>query len=243
MSHKEAQSALNEYLDALTALAEPEYVEKLELASKLLETANKNLIQQSQDMLDVPEQDKLLVLSAVDENIINTIACKENDNSVETVSREAVIDLRPLQKRLPSRFQALFFEVEGLTLALPLIELGGIVQMQALTKLPSKPSWFLGMLVEKDLKYQCVDTAQWVMPEKYDNKMQQGLSYAYAIQLGKTPWALACSQLATTHELTHDDIKWRDQGTNRPWLAGMIKQKMCALIDASRLIDLLESKP
>jgi purine-binding chemotaxis protein CheW len=40
--------------------------------------------------------------------------------------------------------------------------------------------------------------------------------------------------------LTHQDIKWRDKRATRPWLAGLIKDKMCALIDVSATKALLE---
>jgi purine-binding chemotaxis protein CheW len=80
------------------------------------------------------------------------------------------------------------------------------------------------------------------MPEKYSAAMAASLHYAYVVQLGKSPWALACEKLADTHELSHDDIKWRSQDNKNPWLAGTIKQKMCALIDAARLISMLQAK-
>jgi purine-binding chemotaxis protein CheW len=248
MSHKAGNNALSQYLHDLTDLQIPEnaardHADELAIAAQLLEIANAKLIEESIELPDL--SGKAVFLSPSDEldSAISEIVCKENDNTVETVSREAVIELRPLNERLPNRFQALFFDVAGLTLAIPLIELGGIIQMQELSKMPGKPNWFMGVLVKQEDRYHCVDTALWMMPERYTDQLQQVLNYTYAIQLGKTPWVLACSRLATTHELTHDDIKWRDQSKSKPWLAGMIKQKMCALIDASQLIELLESKP
>jgi purine-binding chemotaxis protein CheW len=40
--------------------------------------------------------------------------------------------------------------------------------------------------------------------------------------------------------LQPDDVKWRTSASKRPWLAGVIKEKMCALIDVDNLIYLLE---
>jgi purine-binding chemotaxis protein CheW len=34
-------------------------------------------------------------------------------------------------------------------------------------------------------------------------------------------------------------VKWREREGKRPWLAGMVKDKMCALVDAQQLIALL----
>ena len=44
------------------------------------------------------------------------------------------------------RFQALFFEVAGLKVALPLKELGGIHQIGPLNTLPGKPAWYKGVM-------------------------------------------------------------------------------------------------
>lgn len=263
MSHNKAQTALSAYLHSLTLANVPEQTHELMVATQLLANANKVMFEQTSEDAEIREQAPLPDAIKRRESSKNSILYKENTHTVETVNRGAFTELLPLCDRLPKRFQALFFDVAGLTLAIPLMELGSIIEMQPLSKLPGKPDWFMGMLVkgqttqrsayknmrnaeqkdEQQNKFQCVDTARWIMPKKYTPELQQSLDYTYAIQLGKTPWVLACSGLATTYELSHDDIKWRDQGTKRPWLAGMIKQKMCALIDASQLIAALESKP
>lgn len=261
MPPNQAKLALNNYLDTLTSSDEPDLANDLALASRLLENANSLLIEEQVELPSPLSQEKSP--HQLNDLRIKPIESKEIANSVETVSIEAPLinevdvaepkkeiqvqadadNEKPLRQKLPGRFQALFFEVAGLTLAIPLVELGGIIQMQELSRLPAKPDWFMGVLVKQQDKYQCVDTARWIMPEKYTQEMAESLNYTYLIQLGKTPWSLACEHLATTHELSHDDIKWREIGGKRPWLAGMIKQKMCALVDASQVIKLLESKP
>jgi purine-binding chemotaxis protein CheW len=40
--------------------------------------------------------------------------------------------------------------------------------------------------------------------------------------------------------LSKEDVKWRTNDSKRPWLAGVIKEKMCALIDVNNLNALLE---
>jgi purine-binding chemotaxis protein CheW len=34
-------------------------------------------------------------------------------------------------------------------------------------------------------------------------------------------------------------VQWREQKGKRPWLAGMVKQRMCALIDVYQLVTML----
>jgi purine-binding chemotaxis protein CheW len=137
------------------------------------------------------------------------------------------------------KFQALFFEVAGLKVALPLKELGGIHQMGALNTLPGKPDWYKGVMLYRDQKINVVNTAMWVMPEKYDQALAEKLNYQYVIMLGKSSWGLACETLVNTVSLEQDDVKWRSSEGKRPWLAGLIKQHMCALLDVDALIALL----
>lgn len=242
MQPDHAAKALNEYLDDLINDEPSVHADDLARASQLLLSANQMLVDES-PLRELEEAPASSVLEP--EDLIhseNAIEDKEFVTSVETVNIEGDLDLRPLQEKLPARFQALFFEVAGMTLAVPLVELGGIMELQELNKLPGKPSWSMGLMLKNQDKYHCVDTAKWVMPEKYSAAMAASLQYAYVVQLGKSPWALACEKLADTHQLSHDDIKWRSQDNKNPWLAGTIKQKMCALIDAARLISMLQAK-
>jgi purine-binding chemotaxis protein CheW len=79
------------------------------------------------------------------------------------------------------------------------------------------------------------------MPEKYSPDMADNLDYRFVINLGKTPWGLACEKLVNTVELNKSDVKWRANTGKRPWLAGMVKEKMCALINVAELVQMLQS--
>ena len=132
-------------------------------------------------------------------------------------------------------FQALFFEVAGMTFAVPLTHLGGIYQMTRLTSLFGKPNWFAGVLTERERQLYVVDTARWAMP---GHQAQE--QYQYLVTLGESNWGLGCHQLKGTALLTRDQVKWRATPGSRPWLAGMVKEKMCALLHVDALIGLLE---
>jgi purine-binding chemotaxis protein CheW len=144
-----------------------------------------------------------------------------------------------LQDSLDFRFQALFFEVAGLTLAVPLTTLGGIHQIDKIAPLFGKPDWFMGVMLHRESKLSVVDSAKWVMPEKYTEELAESLNYRYLIMLGESEWGLASEKLVNTVNLTKDDVKWRGSTGKRPWLAGMVKEKMCALIDVEELISML----
>ncbi len=137
-------------------------------------------------------------------------------------------------------FQAMFFEVAGLMIAVPLIELGGILNNDKITSLMGKPDWFKGIMLHREDKISVVDTARWVMPEKCDEALISALNYQYIIMLSDSSWGLTAESLTDTVTLKQEDVKWLDTPNKRPWLAGLVKNRMCALLDVKSLIKLLE---
>ncbi|PSW19523.1 hypothetical protein C9I98_11440 [Photobacterium sanctipauli] len=144
------------------------------------------------------------------------------------------------QHQLGNEFQALFFEVNGVTFAVPLTELGGIHQLGEVNHLLGRPPWYLGLMTNRDHQLDVVDTARWVMPEKLaDDEHRE--EYRYLVMLGESKWGLACNTLQGTENLTEHSVRWREKAGKRPWLAGMVKEKMCALIHVSELISMLNA--
>lgn len=171
-----------------------------------------------------------------DELEIRDSSSTEKSRDEETIAAKTKV---ALQDSLDFRFQALFFEVAGLTLAVPLTTLGGIHQIDKIAPLFGKPDWFMGVMLHRESKLSVVDSAKWVMPEKYTEELAESLNYRYMIMLGESEWGLASEKLVNTVNLTKDDVKWRGSTGKRPWLAGMVKEKMCALIDVEELISML----
>ena len=131
-------------------------------------------------------------------------------------------------------FQALFFVVSGVTFAVPLTELGGIHQLTKLNSLIGKPDWFAGVLTQRESQLNVVDTTRWIMPGREATE-----PYQYLVMLGNSQWGLACHELHGTELLVSERIQWRNSAGKRPWLAGMVKDKMCALLHVQELLALL----
>ena len=136
-------------------------------------------------------------------------------------------------------FQVLLFEVAGLTLAVPLTDLGGIHKITTVSPIFGKPSWLNGVMLHNNEKFNVVDTAKWVMPEKSASKLSDSASYKYIIVLDKSGWGLSCERLIANDSILPEQVKWRNVETSRPWLSGMIKNKMCALMNVPQLINML----
>src|SRR5690554_4423585 len=135
-------------------------------------------------------------------------------------------------------FECLIFCVAGLQLAVPLVLLGAIHRIEDRIKpIPGRPPWYMGMLPERGLNLKVVDTARWIMPERApDNAHEQ---YRFVIRLDDSDWALACDSVAESFTLDPDQVRWRTSRSKRPWLAGTVVQRMCALIDVGTMASLL----
>ena len=151
----------------------------------------------------------------------------------------ATVDGRPTWAAEP--FECLLFDVAGLTLAVPLVCLGSIYSLegQELTPLFGQPEWFLGILTCQAGNLKVLDTARWVMPDRYRDDLRQGLQYVISVQ--GYEWGLAVHQVSRSIRLDPSEIKWRSQRVQRPWLAGTVIEHMCALLDVSALAELIAS--
>ncbi|ABP80211.1 CheW domain-containing protein [Stutzerimonas stutzeri] len=138
-------------------------------------------------------------------------------------------------------FECLLFDVAGLTLAVPLVCLGSIYPLagQELTPLFGQPSWFLGILPSQAGNLKVLDTARWVMPDRYRDDFREGLQYVISVQ--GYEWGLAVHQVSRSIRLDPSEVKWRTQRHQRPWLAGTVIEHMCALVDVTALAELIAS--
>lgn len=190
--------------------------------------------------------------NTLSEPLVSTksLAAAQSVEKVSTAEPEIVAQEAKIEVPVPAEaksdasyrkgsFQAMFFEVAGLIVAVPLIELGGIHNVDKTTPLMGKPDWFEGVMIHREDKINIVDTAQWIMPDKCDQALKDSLNYQYVIMLNNSNWGLMAEKLVDTVTVEHDDVKWMESSSKRPWLAGLVKNRMCALLDVESLIKLL----
>lgn len=135
-------------------------------------------------------------------------------------------------------FQAMLFQVAGLTLAVPLEELNGVVEFDAeqLTEMPGHADFFLGLMAHQGRSVPVVDTARLVFPPE---KLQQLAGddplerVKRVVLIGDGRWGLACDEVDEVITLRRDEVRWRSNRTRRRWLLGTVIQHMCALVDTN----------
>ncbi|MBC6907142.1 chemotaxis protein CheW [Saccharophagus sp. K07] len=146
---------------------------------------------------------------------------------------------RPLWAQ--KHFEVLLCRVSGLTLAVPLVALGHIHPLtEQLTPIFGQAEWFMGLQPTPAGQIRVVNTALFVMPERYDPAFVE--SARYVITIDGLDWGLAIDQVQQPTRLNPEDVTWRGERSKRPWLAGTIKSAMCALLDIPRMGQMLESQ-
>ncbi|NLC10078.1 MAG: chemotaxis protein CheW [Gammaproteobacteria bacterium] len=223
MKTNKSQTALQNYLDGLLQEAEieqfnepkPVMLEEKPLAPVLLPTftAPKIVVeQQVEAKIDIEMQPEL----------------------------QPVVDEKPAWSQQP--FECLLFDVAGLTLAVPLICLGSIYQLSEddITPIFAQPEWFVGIMSTPAGNLKVLDTARWVMPERYNPELRK--DFSFVISIDGHEWGLAVNQVRNSILLRPDEVKWRLKRGQRAWLAGTVIEHMCALLDVEALAKLITDK-
>lgn len=251
-----SQQALQSYLDALLqeAAVELEQSEGLDdfEAAVLEEQIRDSRREEPRPVLVKPlalAEPKSQVLPTIELRVADTPlpAREEPVQDVVVPPQAAVVEAvetpalegRPGWAEEP--FECLLFDVAGLTLAVPLVCLGSIYPLDGaeLTPLFGQPDWFLGILPCQAGNLKVLDTARWVMPERYREDFREGLQYVISVE--GYEWGLAVHQVSRSIRLDPSEIKWRSQRSQRPWLAGTVIEHMCALLDVSALAEMIAS--
>lgn len=192
--------------------------------------------------------DPALLQVAQPKEVISVVSEEQPSEPITLVQEEVEVKVevqakpKSLQEELDNHFPVLYFKVAEYTFAVPLIKLKAIYRLKEPTKLFGKPDWFCGIQVEREQNLGVVDTARYLMPEKFNSPLEHSPNYKYIIVLGDSNWGLKCDVLVDSDNLSHEQIKWRAGGTSTPWLAGTVKERMCGLLAVDTLVELFEQK-
>lgn len=145
-----------------------------------------------------------------------------------------------------SRFGCLVFEVRGMSMAAAMTTLGGILPIEdRLSPVAAQAEWFMGLLRYNGRNIRVVDTAQLLMPRQAASPVSDGQSsacrgYGCVLILDGTDWGLAIDEAGESVTLEVDQVRWRRRAGSRPWLAGTISRRLCALLDTPWITGMLQ---
>jgi len=136
-------------------------------------------------------------------------------------------------------FDILLVDVNGLQLAVPLVALGQIQEIEEeITPLFGQSSWFMGLQKTPTGNVKVVNTAQFIMPERYKDEH----NYKFVISINGLQWGLAVDAIKQPISIKPEEIRWRTKRESRPWMAGMVKDHMCVLLDIPKVGSILQDQ-
>ncbi|MDH5370627.1 MAG: chemotaxis protein CheW [Gammaproteobacteria bacterium] len=172
------------------------------------------------------------------------------ESAVETkVTSQSIDEEVALASNVPEwanqPFQILLFDVAGLKLAVPLMELSGVIEWtDSVTEMPGHADFYMGILQHLGNKIAVIDTARMVLPK---NKVEEFASdnprdrVKHIVLIDDYRWGLACDKIGDVITLDPDEVRWRTSKTSRSWLAGTVIEHMCALLNSEGFAAMLKN--
>jgi purine-binding chemotaxis protein CheW len=135
-------------------------------------------------------------------------------------------------------FQALFFKVDKLILATPLIELSRTIKFeQKPTKIPGQPSWFIGLLDVHDNRIGILDTGQLVFGKSRGSQRNlEKNPFQRILVTQDKKWGLACDEILSIGKLKPEKVRWRTNRQTKSWLIGTVIEELTAIVDLQQLV-------
>ena len=143
-----------------------------------------------------------------------------------------------------NEFQALFFRVDNMILATPLVELLRTIKFdREATKIPRQPSWFIGLLEEQDKKVGVLDTGQLIFGKTLGSQRNlEERPFSRLLITRDGNWGLACDEVLSIGRLEPEKVRWRTHREKRPWLIGTVIEELTAIVDVNQLVPQRKKK-
>jgi len=177
------------------------------------------------------------------------VAARKTDVDAETQlntldiaeAAQQVRGLRQAPEWANKPFASLLFSVLEMDMAAPLHDLGGICPIEdgKIQPVAGQASWFMGLLRWNGKNIRVIDTADLLMPERCPADRKHRQDYQSVIVLGDSLWGLAVSHAEESVRLEPSQLRWREGGSSRPWLAGTLLDRLCSLLDVDVLSSML----
>jgi len=193
---------------------------------------------ETQTLVDIPV--------AVETEVVTEITTENSTPVVEETALEMPAPVEADEAPEPcSDFQVMLFKVAGLTLAVPLDGLNGVVEWKDdLAEMPGHADFYLGILQHLGQRIPVVEMASLVFPAEKLKSLnvpapRDRITRIVLIDEGR--WGLAVDSVEEVITLQQDQVRWRSERTQRKWLLGTVIDHMCALIDPQAFAEKLTS--
>lgn len=153
-------------------------------------------------------------------------------------TEEKSVEVKRVTKVVPAwgktEFTALIIRRGGLKFAVPLVLLDSIAPFpEKRIKIPGQPDWHLGVSTHRGQKMVVVDIHKLLgFTEQVTEIDKEG----YVLVVGQGGYALHCDSIGNPVKLQTESVNWSQEDNDREWMAGVLPEEMCALLDIDGVI-------
>jgi len=237
------QQAINDYLQALLLDVddEPLAVEEVQAEQQIKTVGLEELVAEIPGTITETTTEVKELTEVAQEVEVEQKAAVE----AVVVEKEELIKEELVPEWAQQAFQCLLFNVSGLTLAVPLVKLNSVMPWsESLVATPNQTDWYLGLVNSHGTNVKVIDTALMVLPENRHADLSAKLEdrFSHVLLVNDSTWGLACDSIGDVIWLDSEQVKWRNNKTKRPWLAGTAREHLCAIIDTEVFADMMDRK-
>lgn len=133
-----------------------------------------------------------------------------------------------------TEFSTLVFQVNGQKLAIPVLDLAGVVPCAGdITPMPGQPSWHMGVQKHRGGKMVAVDLTQLLQLKTDADAQGKG---CYLLAVGEGRFGLRCDGIPEPVKVDPDDVRWSGDSEGRGLLAGILSKQMCPLLNVKNIL-------
>ncbi len=172
------------------------------------------------------------------EQVIATQKIRPSNTLVATENPAKLQALSVMPDWSQYEFQALFFKVDQLILATPLVELARTIKIDRRpSQIPGQPSWVLGLVDEHDSRIGVLDTSQLIFGKSRARMRNFEDSPASRILITQDKrWGLICDEILSIGRVKPYGVRWRTARQKKPWLIGTVIDELTAIVDVKQLV-------
>ena len=183
------------------------------------------------------------------EEIVKTAVKEETVPEVDQAF-EQIIDAQPkveidgCPEWAQQTFQTLFIDIDGMDIAIPMEMMSGIRKYpDNLTQFPNSAPWIDGTFQLHGTNTQVVNARKLFLlsNDRVIDENEELKKPEFIVQIGDGRWGLACHSADRALMLEPEQVRWSGSERRRPWLLGMIKEHLCALLDGEEFIKHLDN--
>lgn len=128
--------------------------------------------------------------------------------------------------------------VAHLTLAIPGEAVESVEAWREPEPLPEMPDWLVGQLQVGGALRWAVDPAGLILPAEHSGKLGEvGQRAGGLLHLVDTGLSLVSASMPEPVSVPTEQVRWRREKGERPWMAGTLREQGLVLVDPSGLIE------